>query len=600
MKNEGRFSNKKRNFAYYRVIQPGQLNSLDYKHRTVACKLAYAPALCEALHQPATSMEFDPTNAWWRGAVIYQIYPRSFVDTNGDGVGDLAGVTAKLDYVADLGVDAIWLSPFFRSPMADFGYDVSDYRDVDPLFGTLTDFDTLLARAHELGLRVIIDQVLSHTSIEHPWFAESRENRTNPRADWYVWADPKPDGSPPSNWLSVFGGSAWTWESRRCQYYLHNFLAEQPDLNFHNPEVVAQILEDVAFWLDRGVDGFRLDTVNFYVHDVQLRDNPPNSETGAANVKTPYEMQRHIYDKTRPENIEVLKKLRALADQYPDRALMGEVGEVGADVALPVMAEYTSGGDKLHMAYTFDLLSDDGSPAYIMETVSALERHIGDGWPCWAIGNHDVMRFPTRWGGETPSGDWIKAVLTVLFCLRGSICLYQGEELGLVEADVPYERLQDPYGINFWPEYKGRDGARTPMPWQAEAEYAGFSTAEPWLPIDPRHLQGAVDRQSTDQNSVYAFAQRFLRWRAKQPALQTGTIKFISTPPGVIAFVREVAAQRLLVAVSLSAESQTLDIPPTNTLKDHGFELLADTGQLNLEPYGTYFGTLTAPHGVRN
>jgi len=538
-------------------------------------------------------MSVDNQMPWWRGAVIYQIYPRSFADANGDGVGDLPGATAKMEHIANLGVDAVWLSPFFRSPMADFGYDVSDYRDVDPLFGTLADFDALLARAHALGLKVIIDQVLSHTSIKHPWFDESRASRDNPKADWYVWADPQPDGSPPCNWLSVFGGSAWAWESRRRQYYLHNFLVEQPDLNFHNPEVTAQLLDDVAFWLDRGVDGFRLDTVNFYFHDPKFRNNPPNDHPDVAHASNPYAMQRHVYDKTRPENIGFLKQLRALTDQYQDRTLMGEVGEVGADTALAVMAEYTSGGDKLHMAYTFDLLSGDGSAGYIKTTVQALEDRIADGWPCWAMGNHDVMRFPTRWGGNNPSDDWVKAMLTVLFCLRGSICLYQGEELGLPEADVPYEFLQDPFGINFWPEFKGRDGARTPMPWQSDAPYAGFSNTEPWLPIDPRHRQRAVDRQISDAESIYSFTRRLLQWRSAQPALQTGDIMFLEAPVGVIAFTRGSDHQRLLVAVNLSTDPQTLNIPATTTLIDHGLKASsASSGGLHLSANGAYVGKL--------
>ncbi|MCU0831460.1 MAG: alpha-amylase family glycosyl hydrolase, partial [Rhizobiaceae bacterium] len=296
-----------------------------------------------------------PNADWWRGAVIYQIYPRSFQDSNGDGIGDLKGITERLDHVASLGVDAIWLSPFFTSPMKDMGYDVSDYCDVDPVFGTLADFDALVAKAHALGLKVMIDQVLSHSSDQHPWFIESKSSRTNKKADWYVWADAKPAGDPPTNWQSVFGGSAWTWHSGRRQYYLHNFLASQPDLNFHNPAVQDALLKTTEFWLKRGVDGFRLDTVNFYVHDARLRDNPGvDLAPGALPAVNPYGHQTHLFDKTRPENIAFLKRFRALLDRFDARAAVGEVGD--EDRSLKTMAEYTSGGDRLHMCYSFDML----------------------------------------------------------------------------------------------------------------------------------------------------------------------------------------------------------------------------------------------------
>ena len=317
---------------------------------------------------------------WWRGAVIYQVYPRSFQDTTGDGLGDLKGVTQRLPYIASLGVDAIWLSPFFTSPMADMGYDVSDYCDVDPMFGTLADFDAMLTTAHELGIKVIIDQVISHTSDQHPWFKESRSDRTNPKSDWYVWADPKPDGTAPNNWLSIFGGPAWEWDGVRKQYYMHNFLGSQPDLNFHNPDVQEALLETVRFWLKRGVDGFRLDTANFYFHDKELRDNPPlvydEDAIGLdAPDVNPYGMQNHLYDKTQPENIGFLQRFRALLDEFGGRASVGEVGD-GAR-SLKTVAAYTGGGDKLHMCYTFDLLGPDFTATHIRRCVASLSgrRH---------------------------------------------------------------------------------------------------------------------------------------------------------------------------------------------------------------------------------
>ncbi len=330
---------------------------------------------------------------WWRGAVIYQVYPRSFQDTNGDGIGDLKGVTQRLPHIASLGVDAIWLSPFFTSPQADMGYDVSDYCDVDPMFGTLADFDAMMAEAHRLGLKVIIDQVISHTADKHPWFVESRTSRNNDKADWYVWADPKKDGTAPNNWLSIFGGPAWEWDGVRKQYYMHNFLTSQPDLNFHNPKVQDALLETVRFWLERGVDGFRLDTVNFYFHDEELRDNPaltpdPDATGLDAPDVNPYGMQNHLYDKTQPENIGFLQRFRSLLDEYGDRTSVGEVGD-GAR-SLKTVAAYTSGGDKLHMCYTFDLLGPDFTASHIRKCVTAFQAAVTDGWVCWAFSNHDV------------------------------------------------------------------------------------------------------------------------------------------------------------------------------------------------------------------
>lgn len=476
---------------------------------------------------------------WWRGAVIYQLYPRSFADANGDGVGDFAGMVERLPYVASLGVDAIWVSPFFRSPMKDFGYDVSDYRDVDPLFGTLQDFDTLVARAHELGLKVIVDQVLSHSSDQHPWFMQSRASRDNARADWYVWADPKADGTPPNNWLSIFGGSAWQWDTRRRQYYLHNFLASQPDLNFHNPEVQKQLLDDLRFWLDRGVDGFRFDACIFHFHDLKLRDNPPaeRADTLSVPASNPYSFQRHLYDKTQPENIGFLQKIRNLLDEYG----AASVGEIGDDDSIKTMAAYTSGGDKLHMAYSFNLLATESSAGYIRRQVEELEAQIADGWTSWSIGNHDVPRFLSRWGGVGATGDYTKVALAMLASLRGSVCWWQGDELALTEADIPYEKIQDPYGITFWPEFKGRDGCRTPMPWSRDLVHAGFSggrPVEPWLPVPAEHAARAVDASEADPASPLHFMRRLLAWRKTQARLLRGGIRFVDAPEPVLAFYR--------------------------------------------------------------
>jgi alpha-glucosidase len=529
---------------------------------------------------------------WWRGAVTYQIYPRSFLDTNGDGVGDLPGIIEKLDYVASLGVDAIWISPFFKSPMADYGYDIADYRDVDPLFGTLEDFDRLLARAHGLGLRVMIDQVLSHTSADHAWFQESRASRDNPRADWYVWADAKEDGTPPNNWLSIFGGSAWQWEPRRGQYYLHNFLASQPDLNFHNPQVRAAILDCVRFWLDRGVDGLRLDAINFCFHDAQLRDNPPKPKDRRLgrgfSPDNPYAFQYHWYNNTQPENLGFLAELRALLDRFPGTVALGEIS---SEDSLATMAEYTEAG-RLHMGYSFELLTDDFSATHIRATVQQLEAKMLEGWPCWAISNHDVERVLSRWGGMRPAPA-LANLFTALVCsLRGSVCVYQGEELGLTEAQVPFESLKDPYGIAFWPQFKGRDGCRTPMPWSDEA-HAGFSHVEPWLPVPGEHRALAVSRQEADVASALNGFRRILRWRSTQPALRWGDIRFLDTPEPMLVFVRSHGGDSLLVAFNLDGSAMEADLSLDGTwqpLEGHGLAQgsLAG-GHLCLPAHGVLF-----------
>ncbi|HZG28556.1 MAG TPA: alpha-amylase family glycosyl hydrolase [Ensifer sp.] len=534
---------------------------------------------------------------WWRGASIYQVYPRSFQDTTASGTGDLKGVTQRLGHIAFLGVDAIWLSPFFRSPMADMGYDVSDYCDVDPQFGTLADFDQMLTQAHRLGLKIIIDQVISHTSDRHPWFVESRSSRNNPKADWYVWADPKPDGTPPNNWMSIFGGPAWEWDGVRKQYYMHNFLTAQPDLNFHNPEVQDALLETVKFWLDRGVDGFRLDTVNYYFHDKHLRSNPPHflddgqTSSDAPDVN-PYGMQEHLYDKTRPENIAFLRRLRSLLDRYPGRVSVGEVGD-GAR-SLETVADYTSGGDKLHMCYTFDLLGPDFSARHIRNCVSSFERSVKDGWVCWAFSNHDVMRHASRFAAtETERTQVAKLAITLLSTLRGSICLYQGEELGLPEAELAFEDLQDPYGIRFWPAFKGRDGCRTPMPWEADQPFAGFTEAEkPWLPVPDMHRALAVDLQERDPQSVLSHYRRALAFRRSRKELTQGTIEFLDESEHLLTFVRRKGGRAMLFIYNLTREKQLFSLPenliPLPVPKAPGFSGVLSGNVVELEPLSAY------------
>jgi len=491
---------------------------------------------------------------WWRGGVIYQIYPRSFYDSNNDGVGDLEGIRQKLSYLKELGVDGIWVSPFFKSPMKDFGYDVSDYRDIDPVFGNMEDFDKLITEAHSLDLKVIVDQVYSHTSDQHPWFKESRKSKDNDKSDWYIWADARPDGGPPNNWISLFGGQAWSWDSRRQQYYMHNFLTEQPDLNFHNPEVQKEILDIAKFWLEKGVDGFRLDVANFYFHDQKLRDNPPKSEQGG--FARPYWHQRHLYDRSQPENLKFMEDIRALTDSYPDKMT---VAEIGSDSYIERSSEYCETG-RLHTAYNFMLLENGPlTPKLIRD---ALESWTSDtSWPSWSFSNHDVVRSLTRWGEENATPEFGGMLLNLLLCLKGTIFVYQGEELGLPQAEVPFEKLQDPEGIRFWPDSLGRDGCRTPIPWESDQTNAGFSEIEPWLPVPHSHAELAVSQQSKDPNSTLNAFKALTHIRKNTPELIHGDIEFLNTPDPILAFKREWNESIVMCFFNLSNEQQSTDLP---------------------------------------
>ncbi|MEM1263357.1 MAG: alpha-amylase family glycosyl hydrolase [Pseudomonadota bacterium] len=552
-----------------------------------------APSV-SARQQAGKSARLGQRSPWWRGAVIYQIYPRSFFDANDDGIGDLRGIVEKLDYVASLGIDAVWVSPFFRSPMKDFGYDVSDYRSVDPIFGNLADFDALIDAAHQRGLKVIIDQVLSHSSDEHAWFKASRRDCDNAYANWYVWADPKPDGTPPNNWLSIFGGSAWQWESRREQYYLHNFLTSQPDLNYHEPEVVERMLGELRFWLERGVDGFRLDAINFCYHDRELRDNPAKPEAARRGrgfrTDNPYAWQRHIFDNTRPENIKFLERIRDLCNEYGEIATLGEVT---SEDPVATMLDYTRGDSRLHMAYNFELLVDEFSLDHIRDAVEDQERNGAECWPCRAIGNHDVTRVATRWANGETSPDRAKLLNALLLTLRGTVCTYQGEELGLTEATISREQVRDPYGIAFWPNFKGRDGCRTPLPWSRDDAAAGFSTAEPWLPTPPEHREHAITEQEEDDDSVLNAYRVFVQWRREHAALRWGSIEFLDAPEHTLLLRRSIDGEALLCAFNFQRVDAVIELDPAMQLTSlRGFGLSEGTlnnSALTLPGYGAAF-----------
>ncbi|MFK8079931.1 MAG: alpha-amylase family glycosyl hydrolase [Granulosicoccus sp.] len=533
---------------------------------------------------------------WWRGAVVYQIYPRSYQDSNNDGIGDLAGIKDRLHHIAELGADAIWISPFFKSPMKDFGYDVSGYKDIDPMFGDLHAFDEMIESAHALDLKVIIDLVLSHTSDQHAWFAQSCSSRDNDRHDWYVWADAKPDGSPPNNWLSIFGGPGWSWHSTRCQYYQHNFLSSQPDLNFHNLDVQIAMLDIARFWLDRGVDGFRLDTVNFYFCDDQLRDNPGLApELRNADIApgvNPYNHQEHLYDKSRPDNLKFLERFRAVLDEYPAATCVGEIGD--AQNGMSILRDYTSGEKLLHMCYTFDFLSAEiPTAARVASVLQRFVKEAPDSWVCWAFSNHDVVRHATRWNlPKKNKAQHIKVLASLLMSMRGSICLYQGEELGLPEADIPFEKLQDPYGIAFWPEFKGRDGCRTPMVWDNQHDNAGFSRVEPWLPVPEMHKRLSVSTQQGDEQSTLEHYRRFLSFRSENPALVKGSLDDIIVMGEILSFVRTLDDDSIYCAFNLGSERVRCEIDTQRklTLLDsHGFHPELIDGALEIPAYSAAY-----------
>ena len=526
-----------------------------------------------SLLHPQQRVQTVAAHPWWKGATIYQVYPRSFADSNDDGIGDLPGITARLDYIASLGVDAVWLSPFFTSPMRDFGYDVADYCDVDPIFGTLADFDALVARAHALGLKILIDQVYAHTSDLHPWFMESRTSHTGRYADWYVWADAKPDGSPPSNWQSVFGGPAWTWDARRGQYYMHNFLKEQPQLNGHNPEVQAALIGVARFWLDRGVDGFRVDAINFMMHDPKLSDNPPAPDTGKPRTRS-FDFQLKLHNQSHKDIPAFVRALRAEMDRY---GAIFTVAEIGGEDAEVEMRAFTHGEDHFSSAYGFDFLYADAlTPALVKLASDQWPDTPDSGWPSWAFSNHDAPRWISRWAPADARDAYARMTMLLFCALRGNIILWQGEELGLTQVDIPFDKLQDPEAIANWPLTLSRDGSRTPMVWSDNAPNGGFSHGEPWLPVGEDHGQLAVARQDGDPASMLETTRRFIALRKASPALSWGSIEFLATDGDLLVFTRNDPAQTIVCAVNMGA-TPLLWTPPKGR-----WSVLESTGEASL------------------
>ena len=553
----------------------------------------------------------EPTQLlrWWQTAVIYQIYPRSFQDANGDGIGDLPGIASRLDYLKDLGINAIWISPFYPSPMADFGYDVSNYTGVDPLFGTMSDFDAVLARAHQLGLRVILDFVPNHTSDEHPWFLESRSSRDNPKRDWYLWHDPcDGDGPPeqrfPNNWMSHFGGTAWEWDEKTRQFYMHSFLPQQPDLNWRNPDVRKAMFDCMRFWLDKGVDGFRMDVIWLLIKDSQFRNNPPNPDWKPGTSS--FGRYLPLYTANRPETHEIIAEMRSLLEQYSgkggERLLIGEIylpieelvqyyGASAPEASLEGPQDLTAAaitGPRLkgaQLPFNFHLIQTPWKAECIADLIRNYEAALPPGaWPNWVLGNHDQSRLATRIGiGQ------IRVAAMLLMTLRGTPTMYYGDELGMADGDIPVDRVQDPAekrqpGIGM-----GRDPERTPMLWD-NSEHAGFTRGKPWLPIEPDYTTRSVETESKDPCSLLNLYKRLLELRKKHAALHAGDVYAIrpetNSDSSLLSYRRTDGSERLQIVLNLGKEPEQGSFPPgriiltTDTRRECG----KTSGELEMKP----------------
>jgi alpha-glucosidase len=492
----------------------------------------------------------DRSHDWWQEGIIYQVYPRSFKDSNGDGIGDLRGLMSKLDYLEWLGVNAVWISPIYPSPMADFGYDVSDHTGIDPIFGTLQDFDELLAAAHKKGIRILMDFVPNHTSDRHPWFIESRSSKNNPKRDWFIWRPPAPNGGPPNNWLSNFGGSAWEYDAATGEYYYHAFLKEQPDLNWRNPEAQDAMLNVLRFWLDRGVDGFRVDVIWHIIKDEQFRDNPKNPSYQAH--QPPHQFLLATYSTDRPEVHDIISRMRDLVNSYKDRLLIGEI-------YLPMeklMTYYGTAGLGLHLPFNFQLLELPWNAAAITTAINDYEAALpSHGWPNWVLGNHDNPRIATRAGR-----DQARVAAMLLLTLRGTPTLYYGDEIGMENIDVPPDLVQDPLEKNIPGQGLGRDPERAPMPWDAMPQ-AGFTSGRPWLPLPSNAAQSNVAAQARDEASLLALYRRLIALRRKEPALRIGWHRSFPYQGPVMRYARWLGPDWFLVLLNLSNQPQSVRLP---------------------------------------
>jgi len=527
---------------------------------------------------------------WWKGAVLYHVYVRSFFDSDGDGHGDLPGVLAKLDYIQSLGVDGIWLSPIHPSPNRDWGYDIADFEGVQADYGTPDDLQALLDAAHERGLKVVLDEVLSHTSDEHPWLIESLTGgKDGPKANWYVWADPKDDGTAPNNWLSVFGGPAWAYQPARRQHYHHKFLRQQPKVNWRDPGAREAALSVLDFWLGKGVDGFRLDVAGTYLHDEGLTDNPPVplAERTRHDWSHAGNLQRHLHDSNLPENVEMLELIRRRVEAHGDRFVFGEFSEEEARCGA-----YLTPDEGLHSAYTFVLLLQKKlNGAFLRQHYATLAGYPAH-WPTISFSNHDVPRTVTRFGGKDASPELAKLLFALLLSLKGATLIYQGEELGLPQAELTRDQLRDPVGDLYWPYSGGRDGCRTPMPWTDQAPNLGFTTGAPWLPAAREHAGLTVAAQEADPDSTLAFARDMIAFRKDFAAMTVGEIEFLPTPEPVLAFVRRHGEEAIACVFNLSAEPQVVEdatLAAGRLMEIRTGEADVRGGSLGLSPHAAVF-----------
>jgi alpha-glucosidase len=502
---------------------------------------------------------------WWQSGIIYQVYPRSFQDTNGDGVGDLKGITQRLDYLKWLGITTIWISPIFPSPMADFGYDISDYRGIHPLFGTMEDFDELINAAHSRNIRIILDLVPNHTSDQHQWFIESKSSRDNPKRDWYIWKDAKPDGSLPNNWLSVFGGPAWEWDEHTGQYYYHAFLKEQPDLNWRNPEVQQAMLDVMKFWLDKGIDGFRVDVMWHMIKDAMLRDNPVNHDY-QAHMAT-YEQLLPVYSTDQPEVHDIVHQMRTLLDRYEERMMIGEI-------YLPIhklVMYYGVDNNGAHLPFNFMLISLPWDARKISAAIDEYEGALpANSWPNWVLGNHDQPRITSRIGLQQA-----KVAAILLLTLRGTPTIYYGEELGMRDVPIPFEEVKDPQGLNMPDKNLSRDPARTPMQWDSSPN-AGFSTAKPWLRIASDYKRVNVEKEKNDQYSHLHLYTKIIALRQKQPSLMSGTYTPVYADHQALAYMRSAENEKsFLIVLNFTHRPCYLNIPAA----ENGIVIMTASGE---------------------